>query len=49
MRTLVTLALFGAVAAAAPAGWHTRLDDGVAAAKKSGKPVLVVTTWKEKV
>jgi hypothetical protein len=49
MRTLATIALLGAVAAAAPAGWHSKLDDGVAAAKKSGKPVFVVTMWKEKV
>ena len=41
---LLTLALL-----AAPEGWHGSLKDGLAAAKKSGKPVLVVTVWKEKV
>ncbi len=28
------------------ASWHKKLDDGLTAAKKSGKPVLVVTNWK---
>ena len=30
---------------AAPEGWHSKLEDGLKAAKKSGKPVLVITTW----
>ena len=47
-RTLAILALAGAVHAA-PDGWHKSMKDGLAAAKKSGKPVLVVTMWKEKV
>jgi len=34
-----------ATALAAPDGWHRTLDDGLAAAKRSGKPVLVVTAW----
>ncbi len=34
---------------AAPAAWHTSMKDGTVAAKKSGKPMLVVTMWKEKV
>ncbi len=42
--TLLTLALAG-VAFAAPEGWHKSMKDGLAAAKKSGKPVLVVTLW----
>ena len=42
--TLLTLALAGA-ALAAPEGWHKSMKDGLAAAKKSGKPVLVVTLW----
>ena len=46
--TLLTLALAG-VAFAAPDGWHTSMKDGLAAAKKSRKPVLVVTVWREKV
>ncbi len=31
---------------AAPAGWHTSLKDGVEAAGKSGKPILLITAWK---
>ena len=46
--TLLTLVLAGA-AFAAPEGWHKSKKDGLAAAKKSGKPVLVVTMWREKV
>jgi len=46
--TLLTLALAGA-ALAAPDGWHKSMKDGLEAAKKSRKAVLVVTLWKEKV
>ncbi len=55
MRTtpiLSTLALGAVVAFAATASlsadesWHANLEEGVAAARKSGKPVLVVTAWK---
>ncbi len=42
--TLLTLALAGA-AFAAPEGWHKSMKDGLEAAKKSHKPVLVVTLW----
>jgi hypothetical protein len=50
MRTLgaITFALLVAGAAAAgpiPDGWHSSLKDGAAAAKRTGKPVLVVTAW----
>ena len=50
MRLLpwMTLALLG-TALAAPDGWHRTKTDGAGAAKKSGKPVLVVTMWREKV
>jgi len=41
--TLATLAL------SAPEGWHTSMKDGLEASSKSGKPLLVVTAWKEKV
>ena len=42
----VALALVGAtVAGAAPDGWHRARKDGADAARKSGKPVLVVTAW----
>ena len=49
MRATLTIAsalLLATVAHAAPDGWHTSLKDGVAAARKSGKPLLVVTAWK---
>ena len=40
---------FVAIAAATflwvPPGWHATLDAGLGAAKKSGKPLLVVTAW----
>ena len=32
-------------ALAAPDGWHRTLEDGLKAAKASGKAVLVVTVW----
>ena len=37
--------LLAAAAPAAPEGWLRTMEDGVAAAKGSGKPVLVVTAW----
>jgi hypothetical protein len=41
------VALAAAGAAAQELGsWHRKLDDGLKAAKKSGRPVLVVTNWK---
>ena len=51
MRAATALILslaFAGAAWAAPEGWHKSMQDGVAAAQKSGKPVLVVTMWKEK-
>ena len=39
------LALLVGVATAAPDGWHRTMEEGLQAAKKSGKPVLVVTAW----
>ena len=39
--------LLAAPALAAPDGWLTKLEDGQKAAKRSGKPILVVTAWKE--
>ena len=50
MRTILagaTALLLATAATAAPDGWLTSLEDGLAAAKKSGKPVLVVTAWKK--
>ncbi len=49
LSTALGILLLGGAALAAPDGWHRKLEDGVAASKKSGKPVLVVTIWKEKV
>ncbi len=52
MRTLMTaLFMLGLVALLAPSAgaegetWHPSLDKGLEAAKKSGKPLLVVTGW----
>ena len=47
--TVVAVMLLAGVAVARPEGWHKSMEDGIKAAKKSGKPVLVVTMWKEKV
>jgi hypothetical protein len=45
---LAGVLLFGAGAAlAAPDGWHRTLEDGQEAARRSGKPILVVTAWRE--
>jgi hypothetical protein len=47
LAALFVIALGNPVPASAiPEGWHTSLDDGLEAAKKSGKPLLVVTGWK---
>jgi hypothetical protein len=46
---LFLAALLAVPALAAPAGWHATMDDGLEAAAGSGRPVLVVTAWKEKV
>ena len=32
--------------AGAPEGWHSSLKDGVEAAAKSGKPILLITAWR---
>lgn len=51
MRLLSVLALVGLLvcftnpAQATPDGWHASLDKGLDAAKKSGKPLLVITAW----
>jgi len=56
IRTISACAVAGAVAGialfavaasvSADVKWHRDLDAGVAAARKSGKPLLVVTAWK---
>ena len=47
---MVTRRRFGAARAAGAATaapeWHKNLEEGVAAARKSGKPLLVVTAWR---
>jgi len=50
MRLAIAATLiFAGMAFAAPDGWHRNLKDGIAASQKSGRPVLVVTIWPEKV
>ena len=43
---LLALGSFATSSSAAPEGWHASLKDGVAAAEKSGKPILLITAWK---
>jgi hypothetical protein len=50
----VLLVVTGLLGLAPPArgdrpGWHATLDDGIAAAKASGRPVFLVTLWKTSV
>ena len=44
---VVALALAAAPDASALEGWLKSRDDGLAAARQSGKPVLVITLWKD--
>jgi len=48
MRAVSVITLLAGAALAAPQGWHRTKKEGEASALKSGKPVLVVTIWKEK-
>jgi len=48
MRAVSVIALLAGATLAAPQGWHRTKKEGEGAALKSGKPVLVVTIWKEK-
>lgn len=49
VATLLGLALLMPSARAdAPEGWHKSLADGVEAAGKSGKPILLITAWNRK-
>lgn len=43
----LAVALTAALDASALEGWLRSRDDGLGAAKKSGKPVLVITLWKD--
>lgn len=45
----LAVALLAASVLAAPDGWHMSIKEGLEASGKSGKPLLVVTAWKEKV
>jgi len=40
------VALAAATSLSAGEKWHGSLEDGVSAARKSGRPILVVTAWK---
>jgi hypothetical protein len=46
LASLVALVLL-ATSAVSLEGWLTSREEGLAAAKASGKPVLVVTLWKD--
>jgi hypothetical protein len=42
---LLFAVLLSSPAFAADEGWHKSLEEGRKAARKSGKPILVVTVW----
>jgi len=43
---LIALGLIAAPSSAdVPDGWHKSLKDGVEASAKSGKPILLITSW----
>ena len=42
---LLSLGLLATSTPAAPEGWHKSLKDGIAAAEKSRKPILLITAW----
>jgi hypothetical protein len=44
---LVAAFLFPAALTAAPEGWHKNIEEGQKAARGSGKPLLVITTWND--
>ena len=51
-NTAMTAAIIGAFLVpaallAAPEGWHKNLEDGRKGARRSGKPILVITTWSD--
>ena len=46
LAPLAVVALFAAVAAGQDATKSPNLEDGLKAARKSGKPLLVITSWK---
>lgn len=44
----LAIGLFALPTSAQPDGWHGSLKDGIEAAAKSNKPLLVITAWKRK-
>ena len=47
--TALSLGVFATAAQAVPEGWHKSLKDGLEASAKSGKPLLLVSGWKDKI
>lgn len=47
--TVLGLALSATSAHAIPDGWHKSLKEGLEAAAKSGKPLLLVSGWKDEI
>ncbi len=47
VTALLVLGALASTASAIPEGWHKSMDDGLKAARASGKPLLVVTLWKD--
>jgi hypothetical protein len=44
--SLLAVGLFALPATAQPEGWHKSVEEGVEAAAKSNKPLLLITGWK---
>ena len=45
----LALGLLTTTANAVPDGWHKSLKDGLEASAKSGKPLLLVSAWADKI
>lgn len=45
----LAVCFLASAALGAPEGWHTSIKDGLEASEKSGKPLLLVTGWAEKI
>ena len=43
---ILGVTLLAGPASAQPEGWHGSLEDGIEAAAKSNKPILLITAWK---
>ncbi len=46
LLSLLAAGLFALPATAQPEGWHKTVEEGVEAAAKSKKPLLLITAWK---